>query len=63
MNVWVAVAGLLIGLVGSLFGAYLAVREMLARLDERHKAMEHRLERHSNRLVRLEDSSLHHQKV
>jgi len=46
-------------LCGSIFGSYLAVQVMLARVDERLKAVGERMDRHSNRLGRLEDRYFH----
>lgn len=41
-------------LAGSVFGAYLAVRVTLARMEEKLKAQEDKLEDHGERINRLE---------
>ena len=41
-------------LAGSVFGAYLAVRVTLAKMEEQIKAHTHRLEDHAKRIERLE---------
>lgn len=43
-------------LLGSIFGAYLAVRVTLARIEEQIKAHEDKIDSHDSRLNRLEAS-------
>lgn len=43
-------------LLGSVLGAYLAVRVTLARMDEQIKAQGARLDGHDKRIERLEDA-------
>ena len=45
-----------VSILGSVVGSYLAVRETLARIDERLKAAEKRLERHSGEFDRINQS-------
>lgn len=52
---WTALLAAGLTVLGSIFGSYLAVREMLVRIDERLKSQNERLDRHSNRLNRMED--------
>lgn len=52
---WTPVVAVVVTLVGSFFGAYVALRVSLARFEERLTALNDRLDRHSNRLNRLED--------
>lgn len=52
---WTALVLAGLTMAGSCFGSYLAVREMIARMDERLRASHERMDRHSNRLNRLED--------
>ena len=53
---WTALAVGVISMGGSIFGAFLAVRVSLARIDEHIRGVDDRLNRHSNRINRIEDS-------
>lgn len=44
-----------VSIVGSFLGAFIAMKISLARFEERLKAFNDRLDRHSNRLNRIED--------
>lgn len=52
---WPATALAAASIVGSFLGAYVALRVSLARFEERLTAINDRLNRHSNRLNRIED--------
>lgn len=44
-----------VSLAGSFLGAYVAIRVSLARFEVRLEAIKERIDRHSNRLTRIED--------
>jgi hypothetical protein len=55
MNYWPLVT-IGVSILGSVIGSYLAVRVELARMDERMKSAEKRLERHSDEFDRINQS-------